>query len=50
MTQSHSPMFVFLCETRQKEVEMKRIRGRLGLDAFAGVDSNGLSGGVAFFA
>ena len=43
------PMFVFLCETRQKSSKMKRIRGHLGLHGFLGVDSNGLSGGLALF-
>jgi hypothetical protein len=42
-------MFVFLCETRQKAAKMRRIRARLGLQGFVGVDSNGLSGGLAFF-
>ena len=40
---------VFLCETRQKEDKMRRLRGRLGLKGFTSVDSNGLSGGLALF-
>lgn len=48
MVQSHSPKF-FLCETRQKASEMRRIRGRLGLQGFEGIDSNGLSGGLAMY-
>ena len=42
-------MFVFLCETRQKEAKMKRLRGRLGLKGFCGVDSSGMSGGLAVY-
>ena len=49
IAQSHSPNIVFLCETRQKEGKMKRIRNRLGLKGFAGVDSDGLSGGLALY-
>ena len=47
--QSRSPMFVFLCETRQKETKMRRIRNRLGLKGFCGVDSDGLSEGLALY-
>ena len=49
MCRSHSPMFVFLCETQQKEAKMRRIRNRLGLKGFCGVDSDGLSGGLAVY-
>lgn len=49
LSQSHSPMLVFLCETRQKATKMRRLRGRLGLKGFDGVDSNGLSGGLALY-
>ena len=42
-------MFVFLCETRQKEAKMKRLRGRFGLKGFCGVDSSGMSGGLAVY-
>ena len=47
--QSHSPNLVFLCETRQKAEKMRRIRGRLGLKGFCGVDSEGMSGGLALY-
>ena len=47
--QSHSPTLVFLCETRQKADKLKRIRARLGLKGFCGVDSNGMSGGLALY-
>lgn len=40
---------VFLCETRQKVDRIQRIRNRLGLRGFTGVDSDGLSGGLALF-
>ena len=49
LVQSHSPTLVFLCETRQKKEKIKRLRGRLGLRGFAGMDSEGLSGGLALF-
>ena len=49
LSQSHSPNFIFLCETRQKASKMKRIRARLGLKGFEGVDSNGMSGGLALY-
>jgi hypothetical protein len=40
---------VFLCETRQKAERVRCLRGRLGLRGFTGVDSDGLSGGLALF-
>jgi hypothetical protein len=40
---------VFLSETRQKAERVRRLRGRLGLRGFTGVDSEGLSGGLALF-
>uniref|UniRef100_A0ACD5Y7A5 Uncharacterized protein n=1 Tax=Avena sativa TaxID=4498 RepID=A0ACD5Y7A5_AVESA len=40
---------VFLCETRQKANKVRRLRNRLGLRGFCGVDSDGLSGGLALF-
>ena len=43
LAQSHSPTFVLLCETWQKERKMRRLHGRLGLKGFEGVDSNGMS-------
>lgn len=45
----HSPMFVFLCETRKKSEKMRRVRSRLSLKGFDGVDSDGTSGGLALF-
>ena len=49
LVQAHSPMLVFLCETRQSKVKMKRYRLRLGLKGFEAVDSNGNSGGLPLF-
>lgn len=49
LVQSHSPKIVFLCETRQKEEKMKRLRSRIGLCGFCNVDSDGLSGGLALY-
>jgi hypothetical protein len=40
---------VFLSETRQKAERVRRLRSRLGLRGFLGVDSDGLSGGLALF-
>jgi len=40
---------IFLCETRQKSDRVRRLRNRLGLRGFAGIDSNGMSGGLALF-
>lgn len=44
-----SSQFVFLCETRQPVDKIKRLRNRLGLRGFAGVSSDGMSGGLALF-
>lgn len=49
MVRSHSPKFVFLCETRQKAEKMRSKRGHLGLQGFEGLDSRALSGGLAFY-
>lgn len=40
---------VFLSETRQKVDRIRRLRNRLGLRGFAGVDSDGMSGGLALY-
>ena len=40
---------IFLCETRQKSVKVRRLCSRLGLVGFEGVDSDGMSGGLALF-
>lgn len=40
---------VFLSETRQKVEKIKRLRNRLGLRGFAGVDCVGRSGGLALY-
>jgi hypothetical protein len=50
LTQSVRPSLVFfLCETRQNKDKVRRLRNRLGLRGFAGVNSVGLSGGLALF-
>ena len=46
---SHSPVLVFLCETRQSKERMKKHRSRFGLKGFDGVDRNGNSGGLALY-
>jgi hypothetical protein len=38
-----------LCETRRNKNKVRSLRSRLGLRGFAGVDSEGLSGGLALF-
>lgn len=40
---------VFLCETRQNADRVRRLRSRLGLRGFAGLNSVGMSGGLALF-
>lgn len=41
---------IFLCETRQNKDRVRdRLRNRLGLSGFAGVDSAGTSGELALF-
>ena len=49
LQRTHQVKVIFLCETRQSCDRMKRLRNRLGLKAFVGVDCNGLSGGLALF-
>jgi hypothetical protein len=49
ISQIWSPRLFFLCETRQSKNKMRRLRHRLGLGGFAGLSSNGLSGGLALF-
>lgn len=43
------PKLVFLCETRQAAVKVERIKWRLGLRGFRGVDPEGRSGGLGLF-
>ena len=49
LCRANSPRMVFLCETRQKASKMRKIRRRLGLQGYEGVDSNGMSGGLALY-
>jgi hypothetical protein len=49
ITRATKASMIFLCETRQKVEKVRRLRGRLGLRGFTGVDSEGLSGGLALF-
>ena len=39
----------FLCETRQVAGKMEKLRRRLGLKGFYGLNSSGLSGGLALY-
>lgn len=47
MTSANFP--IFLCETRQLKVGMKRYQSRLGLSGLKAVDSNGFSGGLPLY-
>jgi hypothetical protein len=49
LIQSHSPTLVFLCETRQKKDKMRCLRTCFGLRGFDGIDSEGMSGGLALY-
>ncbi|KAM0880049.1 hypothetical protein ACQ4PT_033835 [Festuca glaucescens] len=49
LTRATQANLVFLCETRQKVEKVRRLKGRLGLRGFEGVDSDGLNGGLALF-
>jgi hypothetical protein len=49
LLRTHRFQLVFLCETRQRCDRVRRLRSRLGVRGFAGVDSNGMSGGLALF-
>lgn len=49
LTKANSPKFVFLSETRQTSVNMERLKWRLGLKGFCGVDCDGRGGGLALF-
>jgi hypothetical protein len=43
------PSLVFLSETRRNKNKVRSLRNRLGLRGFAGVNSEGMSGGLALF-
>lgn len=49
LQRTHRFQLIFLCETRQSGVRVRRLRSRLGLRGFASVDNNGMSGGLALF-
>jgi hypothetical protein len=49
LSRSTNAKLVFLCETRQKADKLRGLRVRLGLKGFVGFDSDGRSGGLAFF-
>lgn len=49
LCQTHNPSLVFLCETRQSEEKMEKLRWRLGLRGFEGIGSDGRSGGLALY-
>lgn len=49
LSKQYQAQFVFLCETRQSDEKVSRLRSRLGLRGFAGVSCVGFSGGLALF-
>lgn len=49
LSKANSPGLVFLSETRQASTKMERLRWRLHMKGFAGVSSDGLSGGLALY-
>lgn len=46
LSKANVPKFVFLCETRSTIAKMEKLKWRLGLKGFAGVSSDGRSGGL----
>uniref|UniRef100_A0A453JPI0 Endonuclease/exonuclease/phosphatase domain-containing protein n=1 Tax=Aegilops tauschii subsp. strangulata TaxID=200361 RepID=A0A453JPI0_AEGTS len=49
LVKAHSPSLVFLSETRQTSVKVERMKWKLGLKGFCGVDCEGRGGGLALF-
>ena len=49
LTKPNSPKSVFLSKTRQTSVNIERLKLRLGLKGFCGVDCDGRGGGLALF-
>ena len=49
LVKAHSPSLVFLAETRQTSVKVERMKWKLGLKGFCGVDCEGRGGGLALF-
>ncbi|PNT64024.1 hypothetical protein BRADI_4g23647v3 [Brachypodium distachyon] len=49
LARASHPKLVFLCETRQSEEDVKKLRWRLGLRGCEAVSSEGYSGGLALF-
>uniref|UniRef100_A0A453Q5L8 Endonuclease/exonuclease/phosphatase domain-containing protein n=1 Tax=Aegilops tauschii subsp. strangulata TaxID=200361 RepID=A0A453Q5L8_AEGTS len=49
LCKANSPGLVFLSETRQASSKMEKIKWRLQMKGFAGVSSDGLSGGLALY-
>lgn len=49
LAKAHSPRFVFLSETRQSSAKAEKIKWKLGLRDFCGVDCEGRGGGLALF-
>ena len=49
LAKANNPKLVFLCETRQPVGKVEKIKWRLVLRGFKGVDSEGKSGGLGLF-
>ena len=47
LSKANSPGLVFLSETRHASSKMEKLKWRLHMKGFAGVSSDGLSGGLA---
>ena len=48
LVKAHSPRLFFLAETRQTSVKVERMKWKLGLKGFCGVDCEGRGGGLAW--
>src|SRR3954468_10990303 len=49
LSKANNPKLVFLCETRQASEKVEKLKWRLNLKGFHGVDSDGRSGGLTLF-
>uniref|UniRef100_A0A453RQK7 Uncharacterized protein n=1 Tax=Aegilops tauschii subsp. strangulata TaxID=200361 RepID=A0A453RQK7_AEGTS len=49
LVKAHSPSLAFLAKTRQPSAKVERMKWKLGLKGFYGVDSEGRGGGLALF-
>lgn len=45
----YSPEVLFLCETKSKESEIRKVEEKLHFDKFSCIEANGRAGGLALF-